>query len=229
MDIIFVLGYVFIFISYFFIGSWPVGRSMGKFFANVEVQDSGSGKDGATNVMRVTGDKMLGVVVFMVDAGVKGAFWIFIVQMIFGVIFHTYAWIVYACFAAVLLGHIFPLLTLFKTGGAGIAILIGGMMSLASGLDYFFGIMAWLITFHFSKGVKFLCNIAGVSTLLFFSLLFNFSWPFLGFVVFAIALTVFAHRKNFNRWLQGKEEKHTWNDFVKSIIKLGEMFKKNNH
>jgi len=228
MDTLLILGFIFIFLSYF-IGSWPVGRSMGKFFADVEVQDAGSGKSGATNVMRTTGDRMLGVVVFMTDATVKGVFWIFAMQLIFGVIFHTYSWIVYACFAAVLLGHVFPVLTFFKTGGAGIAILIGGLMSLVPGLAYALAIAAWLTTFHFSRGIKFLCNIAIVSTLLVIGLLFNFSWPFLGFAAFATGLTLFAHRQNLYRWRRGQESKTTWENLGKSILKMGEMFKKNKH
>ncbi|MFH1423734.1 MAG: glycerol-3-phosphate acyltransferase [Candidatus Nealsonbacteria bacterium] len=226
MNIALSLGYIFIFISYF-IGSWPVGRSMAKFFNDVEVENTGSGKGGTTNVIRTTGDRMLGAVVFLIDAGIKGTFWIFAMQIIFGMVFHTYAWILYACFAAVLLGHIFPALTKFKTGGAGIAILIGGLMSLVPGLAYALGIAAWLVMFHLSHGVKFLCNIAAVSTLLLTGLLFDFSWPFLGFVVFAIGLTSLAHRQNFARWRRGKESKNSWADLWKSILKLGEMFKKN--
>lgn len=226
MDVIIVLGCVFIFLSYFLIGSWPVGRTIGKFFANVEVQEAGSGKDGATNVMRVTGDRMLGVVVFMVDAGAKGTLWMFAVYWIFGVIFHTYSWIVYACFAAVLLGHIFPVLTFFKTGGAGIALLIGGLMSIVPGLAYALAVIVWLIVFNVSKGVKFLCNIAAVVSLMMVGLIFNFSWAFAGFTVFATALTMFAHQRNFNRWRRGQEEKKTWDDLWKSILKLGEIFKK---
>lgn len=225
MDIVLILGCIFIFISYF-IGSWPVGRSMGRFFANIEVQEAGSGKDGATNVMRVTGNRLLGVVVFMVDAVVKGLFWMFIVYIIFGVVFHAYAWIVYVCFAAVLLGHVFPALTLFKTGGAGIAILIGGPSVLVPAFSYALAIMAWLMIFHLSKGVRFLCNIVSVAVLLFSGVAFNFSWPFLGFAVFATGLTLFAHRQNLNKWRHGQEGKNSWANLWKSIMKLGEMLKK---
>ena len=225
MNIMLVLGYIFVFISYF-IGSWPVGRSMAKFFDDVEIQNIGSGKSGATNVMRTTDDRMLGAVVFLIDAGIKGTFWMFAMYIIFGMIFHTYAWIIYACFTAVLLGHIFPALTKFKTSGAGVAILIGGLMSLVPGLAYALAVAAWLTTFYFSKGIKFICNIAAVSTLLLVGLLFNFSWPFLGFAVFATALTLFAHRQNFDRWCRGQEEKRSWGDLWKSILKLQGMFKK---
>ncbi len=223
MDAMLIVGPIFIFFSYF-IGSWPVGRSMAKFFLGVEIQEAGSGKSGATNVMRTTGDRMLGAVVFLVDAAVKGVLWMFVMYIIFGIVFHTYAWIVYACFAAVLLGHIFPVLTNFKTGGAGIAILIGGPMSLVPALAYALGIAAWLAMFHFSHGIKFLCNIVAVGTLLLIGLLLNFSWPFLGFTIFAMGLTAFAHRQNFKRWRHGEEGKNSWGDLWKSILKLGEMF-----
>lgn len=225
MNIIQILGYVLIFISYF-LGSWPVGRSMGKFFDDVEVQEAGSGKSGTTNVMRTTGDKMLGTTVFLIDAGVKGVAWMFVMYIIFGLIFRDYTWIIYACFAAVLLGHVFPALTLFKTGGAGIAILIGGLISLVPGLAYALAIAIWLLTFHFSKGIKFLCNIALISTLLVVGLLSNFSWPFLGFAVFAVGLTFFAHRQNFKKWRDGQEGKNSWQDLWQSILKLREVFKK---
>lgn len=220
-----ILGFIFIFLSYF-IGSWPVGRSMSKFFDDVEPQEAGSGKSGATNVARTTGDRMLGAVIFLIDAGVKGVFWMFAVYIIFGLAFHTYFWIIYACFAAVLLGHVFPVLTKFKTGGAGIAILIGGLMSLVPGLAYALAITAWLAVFHFSSGIRFLCNITAVITLLLVGLLFNFSWPFLLFAVFSTALTTFAHRSNFQKWRTGQERKSGWADLWKSILKLAETFKK---
>ena len=179
MDIVLFLGCLFIFISYF-IGSWPVGRSMAKFFDDVEVGEAGSGKHGATNVIRTTHDRMLGAVVFLVDAGFKGTIWMSAMYIIFGAIFHTYSWIVYACFAAVLLGHVYPALTLFKTGGAGIAILIGGPAILVPGLAYALGLAAWLGVFHFSHGIKFICNIASVSTLLLIGLLSACSLNFPG-------------------------------------------------
>jgi len=215
MDKILIVGFVFIFISYF-IGSWPVGRSVGKFFANVEIQEGGSGKGGMSNAWRRTKDKMIGVVVLIVDGGVKGAFWIFAVYIIFGTVFNLY-WVVYACFAAVLLGHIFPALTNFKTGGAGIAILIGGPLVLVPGFAYALGIIAWLVTFHLSQGVRFLCNIVSVSVLLLTGVAFNFSWSFLGFAFFAIALTSLAHRQNFCRLRHGKEQKSKWEDIGKGF------------
>lgn len=227
MNIIQILGYVFIFISYFIVGSWPVGRSMAKFFDDVEVENAGSGKSGTTNVMRTTNDRVLGITVFLVDFGIKGVAWIFVMYIIFGLIFRDYDWIVYACFAAVLLGHVFPALTKFKTGGAGIATLIGGLMSLVPALAYALAIAVWLVIFHLSKGIKFLCNIAAVSTLLLVGLLFDFSWPFLGFTIFATGLTLFAHRQNFKRWRQGKEGKNSWRDLWKSILRMGKIFKKN--
>ena len=175
--------------------------------------------------MRTTQDRMLGVVVVAVDGGLKGTLWIFAVYIVFNMAFGL-SWVVYACFAAVLLGHIFPALTNFKTGGAGIAILVGGPMVLVPGFSYALAIMAWLVTFHFSKGIRFLCNIVSVATLFLVGVAFNFSWSFLGFAFFAIGLTSLAHRQNFYRLRHGKEEKSNWDDLRKSILKLGEMLRK---
>lgn len=224
MDAIRIVGFVFIFFSYF-IGSYPVGRSMAKFFLDVEVQEAGSGKSGATNVMRTTHDRLLGLIVGIIDGGVKGTLWMVVVYIIFGLAFNL-QWVVYACLIAVLLGHIFPVLTNFKTGGAGIAILIGGPMVLVSGLAYALAILAWLVTFQLSKGTKFLCNIMAVTVLLFTGVAFHFSWLFLGFTFIAIGLTSLAHRQNFYRLSHNQETRSTWVDLGKSILKLGEMFKK---
>jgi len=175
--------------------------------------------------MRTTHDRLLGLIVGIIDGGVKGTLWIFVIYIIFGLAFNL-QWMVYACLVAVLLGHIFPVLTNFKTGGAGIAILIGGPMVFVPGLAYALAILAWLLTFQLTKGVKFLCNIMAVTVLLLTGIAFHFSWLFLGFCFFAVGLTSLAHRQNFYRLSRGQEAKSTWEDLGKSILKLGEIFKK---
>jgi len=193
---------VFFFMSYF-IGSYPTGHLIGRFFANIEVQDNGSGKGGATNVMRTTKDVMLGLIVGAIDLGVKGAFWMCMVRIIFA----NLEWAAFICFAILLLGHVFPLLTNFKTGGAGVATVVGGAVAFAGGFAYLLAAVAWVLTFYLSKGIRALCNMAAVAVLLFSGVLFDFSWEFLAFAVFATGLVVFAHRSNIKRMRQGKEDR----------------------
>jgi len=196
---------VFIFMSYF-MGSYPSGHLIGRFFAGIEIQDNGSGKGGTTNVMRTTKDVMLGLIVGAIDVGVKGAFWMFMVHIVF-VNLH---WVAFVCFAVVLLGHVFPLLTNFKTGGAGVATVLGGSLTFVNGFAYLLAAAAWILVFYLSKGIRSLCNMVAVAVLLFSGVFFNFSWEFLLFAIFATGLVVFAHRSNIKRIRQGKEDRSTW-------------------
>jgi len=210
--------FLFVFLSYF-IGAYPTGHLVGKFFANVDIQEMGSKKGGATNVTRTTGDLALGVVVAVLDAGVKGAFWMFAIYFVFVVGLHL-QWAALLCFAAILLGHIFPIFTKLKTGGAGIAVIVGGATILVPGLSYFLAIAAWLLTFHLSKGIRSLCNIVAVVVLLFSGALFEFSWQFTVFAVFATGLVIFAHRSNLKRIKQGTEDRSTWESMGQKISEI---------
>lgn len=214
---------VFIFLSYF-IGAYPAGPLIGRYFAGIDVENSGSKKGGATNVIRTTKDITLGLVVIIIDVGIKGAFWMCIVHFIFT----HFPWVALFCFAAVLLGHIFPLFTNFKTGGAGVATTVGGAVVFVPWYCYLLAVAAWLLTSYFSKGIRSLCNMVAIAVLLFSGVFFNFSWEFAVFAVFATFLVVVAHRSNIKRIKRREEDRSPWiNQWTdQKIKKLKEIIKK---
>ena len=66
----------------YLLGSIPFGVVIGRLFANVDVRNYGSGKMGATNVMRV--------------AGKKAAVIVFICDLLKGVVAVSIAWVIFS-------------------------------------------------------------------------------------------------------------------------------------
>jgi len=221
MELALIIGFIFIGLSYF-IGSWPVGRSVGKFFADIEVQETGSGVTGATNIVRASKSMLLGIVVGLTDGFIKGACWMLAVQFVFGTLLHM-PWIVIGCFIAVILGHNYPALTNFKTGGKGIAVLIGGSFNLVPATAFILAILAWFLAFHFSRGIRSLCNLIAISVLLVVGAFMIFSLEFLAFIAFALFLIWYAHWSNLKRIKAGTEDRSSWEDLGNFVLKLWEI------
>lgn len=109
------------FLAYMF-GSIPWGLILVKVFYGIDIRSHGSGNVGATNVIRVTHSKLMGVVVFLLDAG-KGGFIVYITKIKFGI---DLALVVSVC---AILGHAFPVWLKFS-GGKGVATWYGTMVTI---------------------------------------------------------------------------------------------------
>ncbi|MFH1841555.1 MAG: glycerol-3-phosphate acyltransferase [Candidatus Nealsonbacteria bacterium] len=189
----------FLILSYFF-GSIPTGYLIGKFYGNAEVQESGSGATGGTNVARVTGKIIYGFLTLFFDMFVKGWLLVFIANSFFD------KWFVVLAFAAILLGHVFPILTKFK-GGKGIATLIGGLLALLPFGVFLLALMVWIFALSRTRGIISLSNLIIVSFILLAGVFINFSLSFFFFALFAAALIFWTHRSNLKRILQKKESR----------------------
>ncbi len=114
-----VLPVILLAVAGYLVGSLPIGYVVGRFYG-VDVRAHGSGKMGATNVLRTLGPKA-SAVVMLCDIG-KGALAVGLAMLLS----HRVDAEVAAGVAAIL-GHIFPLFIGFR-GGRGVATAFGALL-----------------------------------------------------------------------------------------------------
>ena len=192
-----IIGIVFVIAAYL-VGNLNFAYILVKFLKNEDVRDYGSGNAGTTNVLRVMG-KNVAIPVFALDA-LKGCLVIVIGRYALGLdeIYLVLGGI------AVVAGHNWPVFLQFR-GGKGTATSIGVFLT----YDWEVAIMAImiaLIVLAIWKMVS-LTSMVGMTVLPIFALLFGRS---LMEVIFAFVLCLFSlfqHRKNIGRIIQGRESK----------------------
>lgn len=111
-----VLGYL--------LGSIPFGLIIGRLFKGVDVRKYGSGKTGATNVMRTAG-VLAGILVFVGDLG-KGLISVFLAKAISQGDERVAAGAALVC----IIGHNWPVFARFR-GGRGVTTYLGGLVALS--------------------------------------------------------------------------------------------------
>jgi len=197
----------------YLLGSIPWGVIIGRRFAKVDVREYGSGKMGATNVMRVAGKKAA-ILVGAMDLS-KGAIAVVIAGLLIG---REYMVVgnfavgmlmaqVLAALAAVA-GHCWPVFLKFK-GGRGVATFIGGMAALCP-LAAIFGGEILLIGAGITQFVS-LGSIAGaigtyaiLIPLYFFD---GFPFEYLIYALIGTLILIIMHRDNIVRLVSGTERK----------------------
>ena len=190
---LYVLGII---ISYL-LGSIPFGIILTRVAGRGDLRQVGSGNIGATNVMRVGGLRMAGLV-WLLDMA-KAIAAVLIGYAIGGDVFA--AW----CGFAAVVGHCFPIWLRFH-GGKGVSCLFGIMLAINPILFIICG-LEWLVV-ALATGYSSLGALTVLVVL-----------PILGFVInsgIGIALVVTAlleiwlHRENIGRLIGGTESKITW-------------------
>ena len=185
-----------IIVSYLF-GSVPMGLILTKMMGRGDLRRVGSGNIGATNVMRVGGLRMAGLV-WILDMA-KAAAAVFIGKYIAGDAFG--AW----CGFAAIVGHCYPIWLKFK-GGKGISSLFGTLLAV-SPMSFAVCGIEWLL-------VALTSGISSLGATIVFCLI-----PVLGFAIdmstgFAFLaiglLCMWRHRENIKRLLSGSESKIEW-------------------
>ena len=198
----------------YLLGSLPSGVLVGAIFGNVDVRTKGSGKTGATNVMRTLG---LGpaLMVALLDIA-KGAGAVLLARfVIFPVGPHATlemqnlsALAQAIAGMAALLGHNYSLFIHF-TGGRGVATGAGALAAMAP-VAALAGLVAMVIpiavTRYVSLGSVIGCAVAGVATLV-LTLTGHGLWPEAAFGLAASGFIILSHRDNIERLLQGTERK----------------------
>ncbi|MBQ5699901.1 MAG: glycerol-3-phosphate 1-O-acyltransferase PlsY [Alphaproteobacteria bacterium] len=185
-----------IIVSYF-LGSIPMGLILTRLAGKGDLRQVGSGNIGATNVMRVGGLRMAGLV-WLLDMA-KAIAAVFIGKYIAGDAFG--AW----CGFAAIVGHCYPIWLRFR-GGKGISSLFGVLLAV-SPVSFIVCGVEWLL-------VALTSGISSFGAVIVFCLI-----PVLGFAIgtgvgFAFLaiglLCMWRHRENIRRLLSGQESKIEW-------------------
>lgn len=191
--------------AYFF-GAIPFALIIGKLHG-VDIRKVGSGNVGATNVTRAVGP-VQGKICFVLDL-LKGAIPVLAAQILLP---GNYA-IAISAGAIAILGHMFPVYLKFK-GGKGVSTGAGAALALAP-LPLLCALVLWVVLFLVTRYVS-VASIAAAAALPVFAFVFRFlnignvtakSMPVLIFFCAIAAITVYRHRSNIKRLLEGTENR----------------------
>lgn len=189
--------YFFSIIISYLLGSIPMGLLLTKLAGKGDLRKVGSGNIGATNVMRVGGLRMAGLV-WLLDM-VKAIVAVFIGKYVVGDAFG--AW----CGFVAIVGHCYPIWLNFH-GGKGISSLFGVLLAI-SPMSFVVCGLEWLLI-ALSSGVSSLgaTIVFCLIPVLGFAIGLN-----VGFAFLAIGLLcMWRHRGNIIRLISGSESKIEW-------------------
>ena len=197
----------------YLLGSIPFGLLVGKRTAKVDIREFGSGKTGATNVMRTAGRKAA-LLVAALDVS-KGAMAVVIAGLLVN---RSYLIIgniglgmlvaqVLAALAAIA-GHIWPIFLKFR-GGRGVATFFGGLVALCPAAALFGGeilVIGAGLTKFASLG-----SIAGAvgtyAILVPLTIFDGFPIEYLIYTLAGTIILLYMHRDNISRLLSGRERR----------------------
>ncbi|MBQ7185903.1 MAG: glycerol-3-phosphate 1-O-acyltransferase PlsY [Alphaproteobacteria bacterium] len=189
--------YIFSIIGAYLLGSIPSGLLLTRLAGRGDLRQVGSGNIGATNVMRVGGLRLAGLV-WLLDMA-KAVLAVLIGGAVGGDVFA--AW----CGFMAVIGHCFPVWLRFR-GGKGISCLFGVLLA-TSPLAFAICAIEWLV-------VALTSGYSSLGAVIVFCLM-----PILGFVIsagtgvafMAIAVVcLWRHRENIARLIGGTESKIVW-------------------
>jgi acyl phosphate:glycerol-3-phosphate acyltransferase len=212
----------------YLLGSIPFGRIVSHYYAKKDITAFGSGKTGATNVLRTAGGKAAALVV--IGDVSKGILAVVIAFMIFGndlmVVGNfgvgTLVAQVLAALAAVA-GHNWSIFLKFK-GGRGVATFFGGMIALCPpaaliGGEVFFVSVG--LTRYASFG-SILGVISAYLILVPLTIIYKFPLEYSVYALIGGLVIIYMHRDNINRLVAGTERKIGQKaDKAASIDKIG--------
>lgn len=197
----------------YLLGSIPFGALIGKRVAKVDVTQYGSGKTGATNVLRTAGKKAAAMVLIL-DAS-KGVFAVVFAGLIVGrdflVVGNFGLGVLTAqCLAALagMAGHNWSVFLKFR-GGRGVATFFGGLVAL-SPVVALFGGEVLIIGVGLSRFAS-LGSIAGAvgayTILVPLTILNGFPIEYLIYALIGTVAIIVMHRDNIVRLINGRERK----------------------
>jgi glycerol-3-phosphate acyltransferase PlsY len=200
----------------YLLGSIPFGLIIGKLKSGVDIREYGSGKTGATNVMRTAGTK-LGVLTLVLDVakaagavmlaaviidvnsgsftiGVLSVHWQHVAQVVAGL--------------AAIAGHNWPVFAKFK-GGRGVTAYFGTLFAIFPPAGIFGAevvAIAALRSRHMSMG-SILGASAALCLMIPLTILYGFPLVYLAYGSVVVALLVYQHQDNIKRLRQGTERR----------------------
>ena len=223
-----IVKFVLVLLIGYLLGSIPFGRIVSHFYAKKDITAFGSGKTGATNVLRTAGSKAAALVV--VGDVSKGIFSVVFALLIFGndllVVGNfglgTLVAQVMAALAAVA-GHNWSIFLKFK-GGRGVATFFGGLIALCPpaaliGGEVFF--VSAGLTRYASLG-SILGVISAYLILVPLTIIYKFPLEYTVYALIGSLVIIYMHRDNINRLVAGTERKIGQKaDKAPSIEKIG--------
>ena len=197
----------------YLLGSIPFGVLIGRLGTKVDVRQYGSGKIGATNVLRTAGKKAA-IAVVTLDL-IKGMLAVVFAGLIIG-----RSYLVVGDFAlgmlvaqvaaalAAMAGHNWSVFLKFK-GGRGVATFMGGLIALCP-IAALFGGEIMIIGAGLTKFVS-LGSIAGAvgtyAILVPLTIMHGFPIEYLVYALIGTIIVIVMHRDNIRRLMSGKERK----------------------
>ena len=175
------------FLISYLVGSFPTGYLLCKKFKHIDIRDYGSNSIGATNVLRVTNNKILALCTLFGD---------FIKGMSIAIVFRNSEYIFVDLFL-ILLGHVYPIWIKFHGGKAvstcaGIYLILDPFVALCS-------IAVWLIVLKISKTSAIASLSLGLSFCVFNVIKYTHNQDNIDYLKFSIAAFLFlcfTHRNN---------------------------------
>ncbi len=201
----------------YLLGSIPFGLIIGKLKSGVDIREQGSGRTGATNLMRVSGTK-LGILALVLDV-VKASAAVVLATVIMGrdsgvltvggVSVHWQYVAQVAAGMAAVVGHNWPIFAKFK-GGRGVTAYFGTLFALFYPAGIFGAevlAIAALRSRHMSLG-SLLGAAATWCLMLPLTIVYKLIPPiYLIYGSVVVALIVYQHRDNIKRLRQGTERR----------------------
>jgi glycerol-3-phosphate acyltransferase PlsY len=185
----------------YLLGSIPSGLLVGRMSGVRDVRDSGSGKTGFTNSLRVMGVRW-SLLVLAVDVG-KGAAAVLIGRYLLD---DPWAAALAGLFAVV--GHQFPVFAGFR-GGRGVATIYGAfaaMVPIAAIPIGLFGVLV-LVIWRYASLMSVLSAAAGLAALVLLIVIGEAAQEYLVFGLLAVAAVEISHLGNIRRLIAGTEPK----------------------
>ena len=192
-----------LFLAAYLVGSIPFGLLLAKFFAGVDVKQSGSKSIGATNVLRVVKEsnpalaKKLGAATLALDA-IKG-----IVVLIAGHFLGASEATMWAIAVLAVVGHCFSIYLYFE-GGKGIATGMGVMLFMLP-IETIIALVTWFVMAKTIR-ISSVSSLIGLTALIIASFFIHPQMPhapvlLIGFILF------YKHIPNILRLIQGQEKR----------------------
>ena len=199
------------FLISYFIGSLMGALIVGRLRGGIDIRTLGSGNAGGTNALRTQGI-VFALAVVIIDVG-KGALATAFVPglnlPLVGIdpqVSRT--WLVIACAAAAVMGHVWPVWHGFR-GGKGAATLIGTLAVLAP-VVILPVLLVWAWVFVFTGFVGLATMLGGLSAPVFLAMS---RWPndqpLLIYCLVMAAYLIYSHRSNIARMRAGTEHRNT--------------------
>lgn len=185
----------------YLLGSLSGGLLLGRVLGKGDLRTAGSGNAGATNALR-TGGRGFGIAVLLFDV-VKGV----LAAALLPWLAPHVAWLAFACAAAAIVGHVWPVYFGFR-GGKGAATLIGALLCLLP-LAMLPALVVWVLTLMLTGYVG-LATLLGMTTILIAALFANATSLLAAPVIFATGMWVlmlYTHRENIRRLRRGEENR----------------------